>query len=130
MQDQPNPSEIILAVARFLKGEVAPALTGHLSFQSRVAANALEMMARQLELAPAADAAELERLKTMLGIDGDLISLNAELSRRIREREIDPSAPNLIDHLWTVTMDKLAVDQPTYAAYRASLAERPSAGAK
>ena len=28
--------------------------------------------------------------------------------------------PDLIDHLWTVTMDKLAVDQPTYAAYRTS----------
>ena len=127
MQDQPNPSEIILAVARFLKGDVAPALTGHLSFQSRVAANALEMMARQLDLAPAADVAELERLKRLLGIDGDLKSLNAELSRRIREREIDPAAPGLIDHLWAATLDKLAVDQPTYAAYRASLTERASA---
>ena len=123
MQDQPNPREIILAVARFLKGEIAPALAGHLSFQSRVAANALEMMARQLELSPAADAAELARLKALLGADGDLLSLNTELSRRIREREMDLTTPGLADHLWAVTLDKLAVDQPTYAAFRASLAE-------
>ena len=75
MQDQPNPSEIILAVARFLKGEIAPALTGHLGFQSRVAANALEMMARQLDQAPAAEAAELARLQDLLGQGGDLLPL-------------------------------------------------------
>jgi len=124
MQDQPNPSEIILSVARFLKGEIAPALTGHLGFQSRVAANALEMMARQLELSPAADAAELARLKALLGADGDLLTLNTELSRRIREREMDLTTPGLAEHLWSTTLDKLAVDQPTYGAYRASLAER------
>ena len=60
----------------------------------------------------------------MLGIDGDLPALNAELSRRIAEGEMDLSTPGLSDHLWTITLDKLAVDQPTYAAYRASLAER------
>ena len=124
MQDQPNPSEVITAVARFLKTEVAPATEGRLSFQARVAANALEMMARQLELAPAEDAAELARLKSLLGQDGDLATLNAELSRRIQTRELDLSTPGLTDHLWAITLAKLAVDQPTYAAYRASLAER------
>jgi hypothetical protein len=26
--------------------------------------------------------------------------------------------PGLADHLWQTTMDKLAVDQPNYAAYK------------
>ena len=124
MQDQPTPSEILTAVARFLKQEVAPATTGHTSFQARVAANALEMMRRQLDLAPGQEAAEHARLKALLGTDGDLASLNTELSRRIEAGEIDLSTPSLADHLWAVTLAKLAVDQPTYAAYRASLAER------
>jgi hypothetical protein len=126
MQDQPTPSEVLTAVARFLKETVAPATTGHTSFNARVAANALEMMKRNLDLAPTAEAAEHERLKTMLGVDGDLATLNAELARRIAAGEMDLSTPGLKDHLWTVTLDKLAVDQPTYAAYRASLAERGS----
>ena len=123
MQDQPTPSEIIGAVAAFLKTQVAPQTTGALSFQARVAANALEMMRRQLDLAPAEDAADRARLTALLGRDGDLVDLNTELARLIEAGLADLSTPGLADHLWATTMAKLAVDQPTYAAYRASLAE-------
>jgi len=124
MQDQPTPAEVIGAVAQFLKTVVTAETTGATSFQARVAANALEMMKRELELAPAADAAERERLKALLGHDGDLVSLNTELSHRIAEGAMGLETPGLADHLWATTLAKLAVDQPTYAAYRASLAER------
>ena len=126
MQDQPTPSEVIGAVAAFLKTGVAAETTGATSFQARVAANALEMMRRQLDLGPAADAAERQRLNELLGHDGDLLELNTELSRRIAAGEMDLATPGLSDHLWATTLAKLAVDQPTYAAYRASLAERAS----
>lgn len=126
MQDQPTPSEVIGAVAAFLKTVVTAETTGATSFQARVAANALEMMRRQLDLAPAADIAEHERLTDLLGQDGDLLALNTELSRRIAAGEMDLATPGLTDHLWAVTLAKLAVDQPTYAAYRASLVERGS----
>src|SRR6185312_6124578 len=121
MQDRPTPSEIIGAVAAFLKTTVAAQTAGATSFQARVAANALEMMKRELDLAPAEDAAEHERLVGLLGQDGSLFDLNVELSRRIAAGEIDATSPALIDHLWATTMAKLAVDQPTYAAYRAEL---------
>jgi len=124
MQDQPTPSEVIGAVAQFLKTVVAAETTGATSFQARVAANALEMMRRQLDLAPAEDAKELERLKTLLGADGTLLDLNAELARRIEAGTLDLNTPGLTDHLWDTTLAKLAVDQPTYAAYRATLAKR------
>ncbi len=124
MQDQPSPSEIVAAVVRFLKEEVAPGTTGRLSFQVRVAANALEIVGRQLELAPAAEAEERERLRTLLGRDGDLRALNAELGRRIAAGDIDPASPDVARHLWATTLAKLAVDQPSYASYRATLAER------
>jgi hypothetical protein len=124
MQDRPHPSEVIGAVAAFLKTTVAAQTTGATSFQARVAANALEMMKRELETAPAEDAAEHKRLKALLGIDGSLFDLNTELSRRIAAGEIETSSPALIEHLWATTMAKLAVDQPTYASYRAELAKR------
>jgi len=124
MQDQPTPSEIIGAVAAFLKTVVAPQTAGALSFQARVAANALEMMRRQLDLAPAEDAAEHARLTSLLGRDGDLAALNADLAHRIETGAMDLSTPGLTEHLWATTLAKLAVDQPTYAAYQASLAER------
>ena len=127
MQDQPSPSEIIGAVAAFLKNVVAAETQGALSFNARVAANALEMMKRELDTAPAEDAAELARLRTILGRDGTLFELNAELSRRIEAGEVDLTTPGLKDHLWATTLAKLAVDQPTYGGYRAALAERAAA---
>jgi len=124
MQDEPRPSEILAAVARFLREVAAPATTGHVNFNIRVSANALEMMRRQLELGPAADAAERERLRGLLGMDGDLAALNAELGRRIAQGAVDLASPGLAEHLWETTLAKLAVDQPTYWGYRAALAER------
>ena len=125
MQDQPTPAEIIGAVAAFLKNVVAAETAGATSFQARVAANALEMMKRQLETQPAEDAAELKRLTALMpGEEGDLFQLNAELSRRIEAGEVDLSTPALKEHLWKTTLAKLAVDQPTYGGYRAALAER------
>ena len=127
MQDQPSPSEIIGAVAAFLKNVVAAETQGALSFNARVAANALEMMKRELDTAPAEDAAELARLRAILGRDGTLFDLNAELCRRIETGEVDLTTPGLKDHLWATTLAKLAVDQPTYGGYRAALAERGAA---
>ncbi len=124
MQDQPTPSEVIGAVALFLKTVVAAETTGATAFQARVAANALEMMARELNIAPAEDAAELSRLKALLGEEGSLAELNQRLADQIAAGLIDLSTPGLKDHLWSTTLAKLAVDQPTYAAYRASLTER------
>ena len=126
MQDQPTPSEVIGAVALFLKTVVAVETTGATSFQARVAANALEMMKRDLELSPTEDAAELARLKAILGEGGSLAELNQRLADQIAAGVLDLSTPGLKEHLWSTTMAKLAVDQPTYAAYRASLAERGS----
>ena|SRR5579863_117171 len=124
MQDQPSPSEIIGAVAAFLRNVVAAETTGATSFQARVAANALEMMKRELDTAPAEDAAEIARLEALLGTSASLFDLNAELCRRIEAGEIDLDTPGLKDHLWATTLAKLAVDQPTYGGYRAALAER------
>jgi hypothetical protein len=128
MQDQPTPSEILGAVARFLKEVVAHETTGATNFNVRVAANALEMMRRQLELAPAAEARELTSLKALLGAEGELADLNAELARRLAAGELDIATPGVADHLWDVTLTKLAVDQPTYWGYRAALADRAAAG--
>ena len=124
MQDEPRPPEVLAAVARFLRDVVAPETTGHVNFNVRVAANALEMMRRQLELAPAAEAAELERLRAILGMDGDLLQLNAEFCRRLETGAIDPGGEPVRAHLWDTTLAKLAVDQPNYWGYRAALAER------
>ena len=121
MQDEPTPTELIKAVADFLRNEITPAIKGHNAFKLRVGINALDLVTRQLALESSGDAAEAARLKGLLGMDGSLIELNRVLCERIAKGEVDLRTPGLSEHLWQATMDKLAVDQPNYASYRREL---------
>ena len=121
MQDEPTPTELIKAVADFLRNELTPAIGGHNAFKLRVAINALDLVTRQLALEQGSDAAEAERLSQLLGQQGSLRDLNRVLAERIAKGEVDLQTPGLAEHLWQTTMDKLAVDQPNYAAYRREL---------
>ena len=121
MQDEPTPTELIKAVADFLRTEITPAITGHNAFKLRVGINALDLVTRQLMLQGPGEAAEAVRLKALLGIDGSLLELNRALSEKIATGAFDLKTPGLADHLWQTTMDKLAVDQPNYASYKREL---------
>ena len=126
MQDEPTPTELIKAVADFLRTEITPAIKGHNAFKLRVGINALDLVTRQLALEGPSDAAEAVRLKALLGIDGLLMELNRALAEKIAKGEIDLDTPGLKEHLWQTTMDKLAVDQPNYASYRRELGNKAS----
>ena len=121
MQDQPTPTELIKAVADFLRSDIAPAISGHNAFKLRVSINALDLVTRQLKLEEGSDAAEASRLSRLLGKQGSLGELNRMLADRIAKGEVDLQTSGLADHLWQTTMDKLAVDQPNYASYRREL---------
>ena len=130
MHDLPRPDQLLAAVAGFLRQEAGPALgragESALAYQARVAANMLDIVARQLTLAPAAEAAERARLQALLGAPqtDDLAALNQRLAEALAAGTLDPATqPALADHLWRTTLDKLAVDQPRYATYRQVVGE-------
>jgi hypothetical protein len=125
MQDEPTPTELIKAVTDFLRNDITPQIGGHSAFQMRVAINALDLVTRQLALESGSDQAEAERLSQLLGRRGSLGELNRVLAGKIAGGEADLQTSGLAEHLWQTTMDKLAVDQPNYAAYRREL-ERKS----
>ena len=121
MQDEPTPTELIKAVADFLRNEIVPVMKGHNAFKLRVGINALDLVTRQLALEQGSDSAEAARLRQLLGMNGSLMELNRALSSKIADGEIDLQTPGLPKHLWQTTMDKLAVDQPNYASYKREL---------
>ena len=118
MQDPPTVTELLDATAAFLRDVAVPQLSGHASFHARVAANALDLIKRELELRPAADRNEHTRLQSLLHTEGSLDELNALLSRRIAAGDLDLQTPGVAQHLWATTLAKVAIDQPTYASYR------------
>jgi hypothetical protein len=118
MQDEPTPTELIKAVADFLRNEITPEIKGHNAFKLRVGINMLDLVTRQLALQGASDAAEIARLKELLGSDGSLADLNRALAQKIASGEADLRTPGLAEHLWQTTLAKLAVDQPNYGSYK------------
>ena len=123
MQNTPSPDELLELVARYLTDVAMPLLPPAAAFHARVAANVLQVVRRQVELAPRQDAAELARLAA-LGVTTDapapdLPAANAALARAIAEGRIESADPALLAHLWQSTFERLAVDQPGYASYRA-----------
>lgn len=124
MQDEPTPTELVKAVADFLRTEITPAIEGHNAFKLRVGINALDLVTRQLALQGPGEAAEAVRLKALLGIDGSVMELNRALAEKIASGEVDLNTPGLKEHLWQTTMDKLAVDQPNYGSYKRELGQK------
>ena len=118
MREQPSAAELLEAVTEFLRQDAAPALAGHHAFHTRVAANVLDIVRRELIDGSRAESQEVERLASLLGVSGDADTLNAELCDRLAAGTIDPGDPALIEHLWATTLDTVAIDQPNYATYR------------
>jgi hypothetical protein len=116
-QDRPTASELLAAIADFLREEATPALDHsepRLGFQMRVAVNSLAILEREGRLGPAADAREQARLVALLGRDGTLDELNRELARQLRAGERDERDAGLMAHLDATTADKIAIANPKW----------------
>jgi hypothetical protein len=112
MQNRPTASELAEAVRSFLEEEIGPVLQdARLRFRALVAANALGILGRDLLLGDELEAEEVELLSALLGARGDALSLNEELSRRIRRG--DPPAGTL-PALRRIAELKLRIASPRY----------------
>jgi hypothetical protein len=121
--DHPRGPALLDAVARLLRDVLLPQLPAGSSaaFQARVAANAVDLAAREMRLGPTAEAEAADRLQALLQHGGPPDAMEAELALAIRSGALDDQDPALRAHLWASTLDKLAIDQPSYAPYRRAL---------
>jgi hypothetical protein len=127
MQDAPTPPELLLAVAAFLRDDVLPQLEGGAAFRVRVAANALDLVRREITAPARQSEEERDRLQALLGVDGETDALTRELARRIADGRMELQNPMLRSLLWRVTEAKLAIDQPDYAGLQRALRLRAAA---
>ena len=118
MIDVPHGADMLDAVARLLRDTLIPQLPADTVFQARVAANAIDLVAREIRLGAAAQTEATTRLKALLTLDASLPELEAELASRIHEGQVGADTPGLMDHLWATTLAKMAIDQPSYASYK------------
>ncbi len=125
MQDRPSVQELLQQVERFLQEEVAPRLEGPLRFHAIVAANAVRIVRRELEMGEGHLWEEWAALDELLGAEPlpQTVSRRQEalrrrveeVCRRIRAGEADRDGPfrqRLLDYLWLLTRHKLEVNDP------------------
>ena len=114
----PNASELLRSVAAFLRDEVMEETEGRVNFLARVAANSLDIAEREQRLGAMLHASELERLQSLLGGDADLSGLRWRLVRTLRDGSADLRDERLQQHLRQTVYDNLAIDQPSYPAFK------------
>jgi hypothetical protein len=115
MAEQIEATTLIEAVQLFL-AELEPELQGRRAFHARVAGNALAIVARELAQAP--QAREQALLAGVMGRDGPLDDLRADLCGQLRDGRMGAATPGLIDALLAVALAKCAVDNPRYATFK------------
>lgn len=124
MQDSPTANELITTVAQFLNTELAPTLhDARLKFRARVAANVLQIVARELEMGDGQLRAERERLNELLNehassenVRGDVEHLTRVLAQKIRAGDADAGEfySRVFAHVEQTVMEKLQVANPKY----------------
>lgn len=127
MGDRPSKRQLLEAVQRFLGEELVPSLEGVQRFHARVAANALAIVARELELeAPALSRLHV-RLAELLGCDVPLPDelaerapvlerMEADLCDRIRAGDADEPEwrVRVIEYVRESVRERLAINNPSY----------------
>jgi hypothetical protein len=109
--DRPDARELVEAVAAWLAGDLAPTLEGGPRFQALVAAQALAIAARELDLGDAHAAADRAAFAPLVGDAEDPRRALADALRRgDHDEHLEELAPILREHV----RRKLALARPGY----------------
>lgn len=113
---QTDPTELLAAVQAFLRQQVLPQLEGFDAYTTRVAANSLSIVSRELRgraVIAALDAAAGARWLSAGSADDPARALCLAL----RERSLTPDA-DLLAYLRERTLRQMAIDNPRYSGFR------------
>lgn len=124
MQDRPAFDELLAAVEHFLDTEIVPNVPGARGFHARVAANAIRIVRRELELEDEQLAAEWSGLDSLLGsqprpegrtaLRSALRERNEAFCKAIRDETADEGSlgTGVFTHVRSTVRDKLRVSDP------------------
>jgi hypothetical protein len=113
---RPSVEALLAALRMHLEDNVQPQLSGALAYQNRVAIGLVRTLERDRAATAAAEQDERASLARLLGMQGTLDALNAELCRRIRARQLGSDDASLLEHLDRVALAAVAIDNPSYSA--------------
>jgi aminoglycoside phosphotransferase (APT) family kinase protein len=106
--DVPSSVELLVAVREFLESDVLGATEGRVRFHTRVAANVVAMVGRELQFGPDQAVAHSLRLQ-QLGVSSE-----SELAAAIASGALQDRLGEVSDVVRSTVADKLAVANPGY----------------
>jgi Domain of unknown function (DUF6285) len=127
MQDRPSAIELLEAAAQFVEREIVPNTEGQRQFQSRVVANVMRIVAREIADSDSMMRSEVKMLAELLGQERPHLhgiedvrraemTLAEELSGRIRAGGADSGdvRRGIIAATRQLVENKLKIDNPRY----------------
>lgn len=127
MQDRPTAIELLEAAAQFVDREIVPVTEGQRQFQSRVVANVMRIVAREIALGETLMRSEVDQLSTLLGeqkphlhVTEDVrkaaMKFNEALCERIRNGDADQGTfrAQALRVTRQMVEDKLKIANPRY----------------
>ena len=110
---QTTAEELLSAVRQFLREQVLPELQGFKAYNTRVAANALGIVARELELGM--DVAELdEKIAMQLGLEEQAVSVSRQIALALRDGRLVADT-RVLTYLQKRTQLAIAINNPKYS---------------
>ena len=112
-KSMPDAPTLLKAAITYLEEELMPTLDSYHRFKTRVTANVLSTLKRELELRDAQATAERARLAKILGHDGDVEALS-RTADPIRVGAIAIDDPTLRADIRQSLADALAINNPKW----------------
>jgi len=105
--------ELLEAVRQFLRQEVLPELDGFKAYNTRVAANALGIVAREMQLG--VGLAELDQqISAMLGLKSEAGAIAQQIALALRDGTLVVDE-RVLSYLKQRTLLSIAIDNPKYS---------------
>ncbi len=127
MQDRPTSVELLDAAADFVERELVPTIEGARQFQTRVVANVMRIVAREIKMEDQLVRAEVKTLARLLGRDAPHLhslddlraaaaGMGEELTARIRAGDADSGGwrGEVLAAVRQSVEDKLRIANPRY----------------
>jgi hypothetical protein len=118
--------EIIAAVRNFLREQVLPELDGFKAYNTRVAANALGIVARELELGAGLDTLD-QQMAAYLGLDAQSVSVPVHIALALRDGKMAVDE-KVLAYLRQRTLLAITIDNPKYSGLQQARARWGPAG--
>jgi len=117
-KNMPDMADLVESVGTFCRAEVTPAVSGRTGFLSRVGANSLDIVLRELLYGNWQQDMEQQLLRQIFHKNEPTNTLKRKLVEGLRDNCISLETDGLAPYLRQQVFTQIAIDQPSYSGFK------------